>query len=422
MYNYPKNGIQWSVPAEREDYGRYYNSKGLPVVGFNAGHGNDIYYDHPRSGDVMVVDIDQIEGLNVFKSPDSQTIQATGNGMQGRVFIRLEDSRGEEDHRLRCVNWYYQQGDARAFTQSLEPCPCSVWQAWRDRRFRFTMWSWFWGDPHFVTLDSKNYTFNGLGEYVMLDAKDGYFQLQARTSLAKGNGTATMFSGAVAKENNSVPVQVTLPYDNETMEVLVDGKPFDFKSLTNESQDLDNGSVTVSKPKKQCLEMSFHSGMSVTICEKQHILSIVTAAPESFKNKTKGLLGTWNGNAEDDFTLPNGTVLPHDMNGNDIHYKYGMAWQVTNETSLFTYKEGESSDTFLNKKFLPMFVEDLKFYNDSLKKEAVAKCNVDTSCLFDAASIGDVEIGLSTKQLGSQLVKDSKKMSKFSNSYESQIE
>ncbi|XP_031551867.1 mucin-like protein isoform X2 [Actinia tenebrosa] len=512
MYNYPKNGIQWSVPAEREDYNRYWKSKGLPVVGFNAGHGNDIYYNHPRSGCVMAVDIDQIEGLNIFKSPDSHTIKSTRNGIRGRVFIRLEDSRGEEDHRLRCVKWYYQQGDHRAFTQSLQPCPCSEWQARRDRRFRLTTWSWpricyysrfptswgwgqeccykferaqgrwgwwwwisflaygfpdggnahrfhkyrypteyqnddkqayqdccikssmcwmyqevrpsdtcsryvpprwswFWGDPHFVTMDRKNYTFNGLGEYVMLDAKDGYFQLQARTSLAKGNGTATVFTGAVAQENNSVPVQVTLPYENETMEVLVDGKPFDFKSLTSDSYDLNNGSITVSKPQKQCLEMTFPSGMSVTICEKQNILSIVTAAPESFKNKTKGLLGTWNGNPEDDFTLPNGTVLPHDMNGTDIHYKYGMAWQVTNETSLFTYKEGESSDTFLNKTFRPMFIEELKFYNDSLKVEAEAKCQGDVNCLFDAASTEDVEIGLNTKQLRSQLVYDSKKMS-----------
>ena len=69
---------------------------------------------------------------------------------------------------------------------------------------------WLWGDPHFVTLDGKNYTFNGLGEYVMADARDGSFKLQARTKLAKGDGTATVFSAAAAKENNSSVVQVDL--------------------------------------------------------------------------------------------------------------------------------------------------------------------------------------------------------------------
>ena len=74
----------------------------------------------------------------------------------------------------------------------------------------FLFLGWLWGDPHFVTLDGKNYTFNGLGEYVMTDARDGFFQLQARTKLAKGDGTATVFSAAAAKEGNSSVVQVEL--------------------------------------------------------------------------------------------------------------------------------------------------------------------------------------------------------------------
>jgi len=67
-----------------------------------------------------------------------------------------------------------------------------------------------WGDPHFVTLDGKNYTFNGLGEYIMLDVRDGFFQLQSRTRLAKGEGTATVFCAAVMKERNSSTLQLNL--------------------------------------------------------------------------------------------------------------------------------------------------------------------------------------------------------------------
>ena len=69
---------------------------------------------------------------------------------------------------------------------------------------------WLWGDPHFVTLDGGNYTFNGLGEYTMVNAKNGSFELQARTKLAKGEGTATVFAAAVAKEVNTSSVQVAL--------------------------------------------------------------------------------------------------------------------------------------------------------------------------------------------------------------------
>lgn len=49
----------------------------------------------------------------------------------------------------------------------------------------------------------------------MLDAKDGLFQLQARTKLAKGDGKATVFSGAAAKEANTSKVQVLLGINGE---------------------------------------------------------------------------------------------------------------------------------------------------------------------------------------------------------------
>ncbi len=44
----------------------------------------------------------------------------------------------------------------------------------------------------------------------MVNAKDGRFELQARTKLAKGGGTATVFVAAVAKEENTSAVQVAL--------------------------------------------------------------------------------------------------------------------------------------------------------------------------------------------------------------------
>ena len=75
---------------------------------------------------------------------------------------------------------------------------------------------WFWGDPHFKTLDGMNYTFNGLGEYVMIDAQNGTFQLQARTAPAQGNSTtATIFSAGAAKEENASTIEVRVKEGGE---------------------------------------------------------------------------------------------------------------------------------------------------------------------------------------------------------------
>lgn len=86
--------------------------------------------------------------------------------------------------------------------------------------------------------------------------------------------------------------------------------------------------------------------------------------------------------------------------------------QVNDSTSLFTYNAGENTSTFSNTSFVPMFIEDLTFYNESLKKQAYAACNGDINCLFDAASTKDLSVGISTKIVGSQMVNESSTLSK----------
>ena len=50
-----------------------------------------------------------------------------------------------------------------------------------------------WGDPHITTTDGRRYTFNGLGEYVLLRTNVSNFEFQGRTMVAD-NSRATIFS------------------------------------------------------------------------------------------------------------------------------------------------------------------------------------------------------------------------------------
>jgi hypothetical protein len=87
--------------------------------------------------------------------------------------------------------------------------------------------------------------------------------------------------------------------------------------------------------------------------------------------------------------------------------------QVTEYTSLFTYKQGENVNTFSNSSFEPTFIEDYEFGNDTLKQEALEKCEGDVNCLFDAASTNDVTMGISTKIVGSTPKNESEALSEF---------
>ena len=108
------------------------------------------------------------------------------------------------------------------------------------------------------------------------------------------------------------------------LEVLIDGQILqEFYNLSNVSVIL-NDSVAVSRPQGNSFLVTFPSGISVTVTDIKGSLSIVFAAPLSFQGQTKGLLGTWNNDQEDDFLTPDGTILPSNATGRQIHFNFGL--------------------------------------------------------------------------------------------------
>ena len=64
--------------------------------------------------------------------------------------------------------------------------------------------AWGRGDPHITTLDGRQYTFNGWGEYFLIVLNGSDFMMQCRTEPVF-NSTATRFSGfAFGVQNDSV--------------------------------------------------------------------------------------------------------------------------------------------------------------------------------------------------------------------------
>ena len=62
-----------------------------------------------------------------------------------------------------------------------------------------------------TTTDGRRYTFNGLGEYVLLRTNSSNFELQGRTRLA-ANSNATIFSAFALREDNNNTIEVCTDY------------------------------------------------------------------------------------------------------------------------------------------------------------------------------------------------------------------
>ena len=78
---------------------------------------------------------------------------------------------------------------------------------------------WAFGDPHITTLDGFTYTFNGIGEYVLVRSVDDDIEFQGRTTLVE-NSNATAFS-AFAIRHNGTTVQVMLLLCSELFDLCI---------------------------------------------------------------------------------------------------------------------------------------------------------------------------------------------------------
>ena len=194
------------------------------------------------------------------------------------------------------------------------------------------------GDPHLVTLDGYQYTFNGKGEFTLVETLDRSFVLQGRmiqpTDSSSSNSTSaadvrgTSFSALAVRQDSSPTVQLEVDTEDDRLLVLVAGEELDFAGMMEQRV----GNVTVARQGNDTMSIvvRFVSGASVQASKLNHILTdILVTIPEHFS--TRGLLGQLNGDPEDDL-LPQNTDVPLLLNSTleQIHSEFGLTCEPKN--------------------------------------------------------------------------------------------
>ena len=188
-----------------------------------------------------------------------------------------------------------------------------------------------YGDPHIVTLDGHKYTFNGKGEFILIQTSNNVFALQGRMEQAiDPEGTpspGTVFTAIVAKQvSSNTSVQFEVDPNEDTLLVMVDGMSETFDGISIlEFEDvilLDKGNSTV--------QALFSSGANVKISVLNGIINVMLVAlPSSMKQTTSGLMGSFNDIISDDLKPRNGgDALLLDDTLENIHYKFGITCKL----------------------------------------------------------------------------------------------
>ncbi|XP_028390868.1 sushi domain-containing protein 2-like [Dendronephthya gigantea] len=254
------------------------------------------------------------------------------------------------------------------------------------------------GDPHLVTLDGFQYTFNGYGEYTMVNIDEIGFKFQARMQPIKTKGTnsrGTFLMAFVLQDDYSDTVQVEMN-SLKQLAIYVNGVEESFDTNTT-LMEFDN--VILTRQNESDLQVMFRSEISVSVSKNDFSLSFETLFPETFKGKTKGLLGVWDDDKKNDLTLPSGEQMDINSKSRKIH-KFGQKWLLSSKESLFTYHEDTKYEDFVNKSYKPMFFDELDtlFSDKAQEIQARAACGGVKECLFDIAASGSLSFAIATKK------------------------
>ncbi|XP_013384885.1 protein mesh [Lingula anatina] len=246
------------------------------------------------------------------------------------------------------------------------------------------------GDPHVVTLDGLKYTFNGIGEYSLLESTNHTFTLQGRASQLAGRDgqviMATAWTSLAMAGANTSRVQVSV--DELTgIEVMVDDEIIDFEELGNVVPGIEGIEIELLVNKTTVLVSFDVERVFLEVRENSGVLNFMLYLPNNLKGHVTGLLGVWNDNPDDDLQSRDGNILDSEASLEDIHYKFGETWRTEEQFSLFTYGIGESHGSHQNASFRPIF-ELLQLDNETLQAEIEAVCGESVECRFDYTATG----------------------------------
>lgn len=114
------------------------------------------------------------------------------------------------------------------------------------------------------------------------------------------------------------------------LEVLVAGIQQNISTIAEIGTVVPDSNIVLIRDTAGSITALFPSGISVNFASISDALAIAFNGPDRFKNHTRGLLGTWNDDPSDDFTFPDGTVLPADASPQRIHYEFGLKCTLPN--------------------------------------------------------------------------------------------
>jgi len=270
-----------------------------------------------------------------------------------------------------------------------------------------------YGDPHFMTFDEQIWRFNGKGEFILLEQINNLDQnilepngltIQARFSQLSTKLVTILSAISIKDGNSSVSIYLNqfgnmnvFLGDSQTPQMITIGNSF-----------ISQDGILISRIEDSKYQILLPtSSVSLIIISRFSMLNLIVIIPNSLKSKTRGLLGNWNGNKNDDFTLRNGNGngnnIPITSDFETLHSSFGLEYMINENESLFIYPNGTNFNSFNDISFTPNF--EIEFSSIEFENQARSGCigsNIDLdACLFDVSQTQNILASQLSLEIGS---------------------
>ncbi|XP_015599243.1 protein mesh isoform X2 [Cephus cinctus] len=265
------------------------------------------------------------------------------------------------------------------------------------------------GDPHIVTFDNLEYTFNGKGEFVLvrvnniLDKLDIQGRFEQLPNNYYGEVLGTQLTAVAARGNNSATIEVRVRPNHAQwryrLDVFADGRRIYFDRQSLKFQHF--AGVLVYTPtyilNQSEVIIMFDTGAGVEVVENEGFMTARVYLPWTYMNKTRGLMGNWSHDITDDFTNPDGTLasVSNLNNFERVHKDFAINWLLEDRedpnkgAALFTREFGRTASYYANRTFVPEWkrtpAEILSANRSRDISRAYDLCGDSYQCQFDYA-------------------------------------
>ncbi len=191
-------------------------------------------------------------------------------------------------------------------------------------------------DPHLQTLDGLSYDFQATGEFLLFELTDDLQGPRAeirQQPLASDLCPHVTLNTAVAVSVNASRVSF---YAQDPTPLWVAGTPSGLQP--GQALDLGAGSSVLALNQNEW-EVRWPDGARLSIerdvWRGEHHLDVSLFAPHSWRGRTRGLLGDFDGNNANEFRTRQGALLSMPLAWADLYQVFGASYQIRADESIF---------------------------------------------------------------------------------------